>query len=407
MFPNKVPIVVPAKTNHGMVHTVEVGPLAKVDHHRTALMKAVRSGNPNKVARVVGNTANLPGGVNYSEVTISSPLAAALGGGDKNIIRTLLEARADPNAVVGVWDIVPLRADIAQLLVAAGLDTTEPAGEEVIIDTLFQRTEKPFENVTDMVGYLMDQQGMDPSGASLYHYLSGCVNAAIHFDGDVLEWMLEARGAVNFVDKGPFTRGATPAHYALQLQPVQARQTLRAMANYDWDVNGVERADGDDGTCYGYLMDEPTGCRDSMDMEGAKYPVLVSVALRDAHDMLAMLLTEFGADPNVGGQHGMTPLHIVCACAMEPTTMVTALLAAKGDPNQTDDDGNTPLHYAMCGIVPSIDPPEPSAVANLLIAAKADPEVPNNAGRTANSFLAQLESAVWNVCDGIFDQSER
>lgn len=396
--PNEVPVVAPTKKHRGMVPAVEVGRHTKADHHRKTLVEAVRSGNPNKATRTVSNTTDLLGGVDFSEGTISSPLAVALGGCDTTSIRTLLAAKANPN-VPGVWDIVPLHHGIVKLLVDAGLDTSEPAGEERIVDTLFRRTEKErdLENVTDVVGYLMDQQGVNPSRASLFYYLLGCVNSSIYFDGDVLEWLLEARGAVTYVDNGPFTRGATPAHYAVQLQPAQACKTLQIMADYDWGANSVEP--GNDGAL---SMDNDTGCRDPIDMDGAKYPLLTYVAIRGAKDTLAMLLTEFDADPNVGGQHGMTPLHVVCACAPEPAPMATMLIAAKGDPNQTDDDGNTPLHYAMCNIMPSIDPPGPSAVANLLIAAKADPEVTNNAGRTANSFVAQSALADSNLFDGIF-----
>lgn len=379
-----------------MTHTVDVGPLTEADHHRTALMDAVRSGNPHKVVRAVQNAVHLPGNVNYAEVTISSPLAAALSGGDHTIIQTLLTAKADPNAVVGVWDIVPLRLGIIRALVEGGLNTNEPTGEERIIDTLLLRP-RISENVTDVVGYLMDQ-GMDPSPASLYLYLAACVNTEIRFDHDVLEWMFDTQGAVQHVDNNPFTRGATSAHYAVQLPLVQARKTLRIMADNKWDVNRNKPGDSID-----YLMIDETGCRDPFDMENINHPLLAYVAVRGAKDMLAMLLTEFGADPNIGGQHGMTSLHVVCACNTEPTMMVCMLLVAKADPNQTDDDGNTPLHYAMSGIAPSIDPPEPSAVAKLLIGAKADPEVSNAAGRTANSFLAQLASVDWGTYDGIFD----
>uniref|UniRef100_A0A3Q1EJJ0 Ankyrin repeat and kinase domain containing 1 n=1 Tax=Acanthochromis polyacanthus TaxID=80966 RepID=A0A3Q1EJJ0_9TELE len=71
-------------------------------------------------------------------------------------------------------------------------------------------------------------------------------------------------------------------------------------------------------------------------------------ALR-GHEAVVVQLESKGGSVNVRGENGWTPLHL--ACHQSEPEVVAKLLAAKADPNTTEDsDGWTPLHVACTSV---------------------------------------------------------
>ncbi|XP_022055849.2 ankyrin repeat and protein kinase domain-containing protein 1 [Acanthochromis polyacanthus] len=71
-------------------------------------------------------------------------------------------------------------------------------------------------------------------------------------------------------------------------------------------------------------------------------------ALR-GHEAVVVQLESKGGSVNVKGENGWTPLHL--ACHQSEPEVVAKLLAAKADPNTTEDsDGWTPLHVACTSV---------------------------------------------------------
>lgn len=114
--------------------------------------------------------------------------------------------------------------------------------------------------------------------------------------------------------------------------PPQGKIAVSPVMGYQPDVNSAVA-----------LMESQMGSRcDSLDCEGYS-PLLVAV--REEHQEIATALVRVGVDVNCGGGLFGSPLH-VATVNFDPR-MVLLLLCAKADVNQTDADGNTPLHVLM------------------------------------------------------------
>jgi len=90
-------------------------------------------------------------------------------------------------------------------------------------------------------------------------------------------------------------------------------------------------------------------------------------------DVLEALLRN-GADVNVRGHYGNTPLHVATAFGKSNITIVKLLVTHGADVNAKNDSGNTPLHNAaaMCNI----------EIIKFLIANGADVNVKDEIGVT-------------------------
>ena len=76
---------------------------------------------------------------------------------------------------------------------------------------------------------------------------------------------------------------------------------------------------------------------------------------------------------NTRGEYGLTPLHR----STDSPDVVLALCEQGADPNITDDNGNTPLHFVNCD-----DGEDSAAVVEMLINYGADVDARNNRGKT-------------------------
>jgi ankyrin repeat protein len=104
--------------------------------------------------------------------------------------------------------------------------------------------------------------------------------------------------------------------------------------------------------------------------------LLQAVVFAEEVDAVYLLLSR-GADPNVRGWRGQTPLHL--AIVYEGTSncrtgAVWLLLKHGADPNTRDEHGKTPLHYAAEHCMPDL--------VELLLKHGADPNARDAEGRT-------------------------
>jgi ankyrin repeat protein len=104
--------------------------------------------------------------------------------------------------------------------------------------------------------------------------------------------------------------------------------------------------------------------------------LLHAVVFAEQVDAVYLLLSR-GADPNVRGWRGQTPLHLAIVyegtsnCRMEA---IRLLLKHGADPNARDEHGKTPLHYAAEHCMPDL--------VELLLKHGADPNARDAEGRT-------------------------
>jgi hypothetical protein len=139
---------------------------------------------------------------------------------------------------------------------------------------------------------------------------------------------LLAQGAATNVRDG---QGLTPLHFAVQR--ADARMVGMLLA-HGADVNA---ADAFRRTPL-YLAAEPTGWAWRSDGVAVQDGALGAVEVCEA-------LLKAGADPNVAGPAGVTPLHL--AARAGAVQIVKQLLGAGADPARRDDSGRTPLHSAV------------------------------------------------------------
>ena len=122
--------------------------------------------------------------------------------------------------------------------------------------------------------------------------------------------------------------------------------------------------------------ESPDGVALAGDRIPAGETLLHAVVFAEKVDAVYLLLSR-GADPNVRGWRGQTPLHLAIVyegtsnCRMEA---VRLLLKHGADPNARDEHGKTPLHYAAEHCMPDL--------VELLLKHGADPNARDAEGRT-------------------------
>ena len=99
----------------------------------------------------------------------------------------------------------------------------------------------------------------------------------------------------------------------------------------------------------------------------------------DSRPVAVQKLLAAGGDPNQSDDSGQVPLHFIKIFASKEVPsreeLVRLLLDGGANPNAQDDHGDTLLHLISSGLF--------LGVVQLLLAAKADPNIQNNQGQTA------------------------
>ena len=325
---------------------------------------------------------------------------AAGRGNEPDAVKILLDAQADPNARDNRHSQTPLHSAVqaestraVDHLLNAGADPNarDNAGLTPLHEATFDSLAP--ETVHRLVQGGADPNIPDPKGSTPLH-------AAVQADSpEVVTHLINAKANPNIQDNN----GRTPLHYSASVRsPELATQLLDAGADPTIrDRYGKTPAD------IGiYLRDRQTPndraddtIKRLLDAETPQHQKTPDTTMTTQNpDRNASLLRAAengsvlgvrrqlaaGADPDASDRQGVTALHYAAGRADSPEA-VKLLLDAKADPNVRDEyQGQTPLHLAV-----QADTPE---AVKLLLDAKANPNVPDFDGGTALHYAAANRS---------------
>jgi ankyrin repeat protein len=330
--------------------------------------------------------------VNARDDDHQTPLLLAMQYDRSDLVLFLLEHGADPN-LEGASGKTPLhmlsdcRADcilvVAQSLLERGADVNALDKDHQTPLLLAARYER-----SDLVRFLLEH-GADPNlegagGKTPLHMLSGHRVSDYHRADYILvaQLLLERGAYVNARDDDH----QTPLLLAMQYD---RSDLVRFLLEYGADPN-LEGASGK--TPLHMLSDCRADCilvvAQSLLERGAdvnaldkdhQTPLLLAMQY-DRSDLVRFLL-EHGADPNLEGASGKTPLHMLSDCRADCILVVAQSLLERGaDVNALDKDHQTPLLLAARY--------ERSDLVRLLLEHGADPNLEGGGGETPLHILS-------------------
>jgi ankyrin repeat protein len=350
------------------------------------LFQAINNGSAAEVRRLL---ADDPALANKANANGDLPLHVALRGPNLDLVRALIEAKADVRALDGNVGITPLhvaaandRKEAAELLIARGADVNAPNRSDAATPLHSAAVGGALEVARLLLAKGADVEGGFDGKQSRPSFPP--LHAAVREGHVRLARLLLAKGADP--NSRQFGFGTTPLQIAAEAGNTDLVKLLLAKGARI-DTPGV--------------LDTALAHRKREVAElllahgaGVKAPEpLITVCATGNADLVRLMLAK-GADVRAAGRDGRTPLH---AAARSGSAAVVTLLLAKGtDAAARDGAGNTPLHEAPRETVLArglglTAPPAPSgrAVAELLLAKGADVNAANQAGQTPAFLAAQ------------------
>jgi ankyrin repeat protein len=302
------------KANPDLVSSIDI-------ETNTPLHLAVESGHENIVELLLANTAD----INAKNKSGQTPLDLAVEWGQTNIAKVLLAHGANiGDALVCALQTARPHKNMVELLLAAGADVNARDDKG---NTPLDVTWEP-----DIAELLLARganvNAKDSRGETALH----C--AVVWGDKDMAKWLIAHNADVNAGDK----YGKTPLDDAVMSAATiwGNKEMADLLIANGADVNakctnGVTALFLAAGVVPGHPDPEtPT--------------LLATNAIAIEKDFVKLLMAH-GADINVEGSEGYTPLH--AAVLAENTNMVDLLLANRANVNAIDNKGETPLRLAI------------------------------------------------------------
>jgi ankyrin repeat protein len=160
---------------------------------------------------------------------------------------------------------------------------------------------------------------------------------------EVVKFLIESGADINIQD----SEKNTPLHYAIENESGEIVKTLlKANAN--------------------------------LQIENGRNQTPLLLAVENDNLSIARLILESGADPNHKNSYKVTPLQMAVSRGSQ-LEILNALLKAGAKVNDSDEDGNTPLHDA---VVKLYEPSKVHEVMAVLLKAGADVNAKNSKGNT-------------------------
>lgn len=127
-----------------------------------------------------------------------------------------------------------------------------------------------------------------------------------------------------------------------RMRPIQ--QNMEDLKNKMLEASGQvgDYAGTDDNTIF-QLLDAGVDVNEHYTERGDT--ILMFAAYADNLDLVVTLITDFGADPNLKNYLGKTVLHRMVTA--DDVDIADALISNGADPNIKDNDGFSPLDYAI------------------------------------------------------------
>ncbi len=282
----------------------------------------------------------------------------------------------------------------ALLSIAAGTVHAETADENALRGAAW-------DGRLDEVERLLEK-GTDPNAPN-QHGWTAVHHAADRANARILEALLEAGGNPDAQD----TRGSTPLHLAADFPYFEpdSQLSIRVLLSYRADPDLADREDRTPLHLVAANHQQPTGIRDLLasgadanaaDRRGdTPLHYAVGRSGKFSADVVAALV-DGGADGNVQGGSGETPLQLFVRVGSNDGRIVEALLDAGADVDARNPDGESPLHAAIRNGGSS----ENNRVVEALLAAGADPcikdasgYIPYNTAREGGEVHTMLANA--------------
>ncbi|KAH8747039.1 ankyrin repeat-containing domain protein [Diaporthe sp. PMI_573] len=324
--------------------------------------------------------------IRESQASLTTPLFAAVLGGNVSIVQAFIDFGVNINAEESVTRYTPLHAaasaekfDVASLLIGKGADVNAPLGNEWGAPPVFTAIQRGDAN---MVRLLVESgaktDAVDRAGSTAVH-------AMVNFNhSDLLPVLLQHGFDINMQSKA----GRTPVAFALQLKKFDLAQKLlnagaslhAGPASKQWsllhDATVMNNLD-----VLRFLLHVQKDAIPVNTLDHADMTPLMRAAWSGYLEAAAILI-QHGADIEWRGPENRTALFI--AVEYRRKEVVELLLSKGADVNVRAVDKMTPLHVAVIG--------ENVVFTRLLLDARADTAAKDRLGKTALQWAKQRGS---------------
>ena len=278
-----------------------------------------------------------------------TPLHGAVATGDPNVVRTLLEADADPD-VLDDEDVTPLNSavmfgelEIIEILLEEGADPDLPEISGMTPLHNIAMSGKPSEAIKLLLDAEADLEARNNGGGTPLH------TAGLHKRPEIAQKLLEAGANPNSKNN----EGWTPLHIAATVESLEIVKALlerRARPNARTDskltpLHLAAESEQSEPEIIELLLAH--GAKADARNKSGKTPLHVAARSSRGKPEIIRLLVEGGADPNKRDARRRTPLILAAMSGNGKPEIIESLLDVGANPGLASDSGEYPVDYAQ------------------------------------------------------------